>query len=187
MIKAMYRDLDNWLVDHNCDIKASEIQGLLSGLMAANIQIQPDEFVTHLIEYAGLQPAQLAEIYEKLMILLATLYESWTGIAVDFELLLPDDDELIDERADALGAWCTAFLVGFGLSGQPTKHSEFSPDVRSALEDLSEIAQVEIGERDDTLEKAFSDVSEHVRLSAVLVATEFFKPGSADDQGSLIH
>ena len=69
MIRAMYRDLDDWLVDNNCDIRASEIQGLLSGLMAANIQIQIDEFVAHLTEYADLRPSAMIEIHEQLKIL----------------------------------------------------------------------------------------------------------------------
>ena len=47
--------------------------------------------------------------------------ESWSGMGLDFEMLLPEDDELIEERADALGAWCEAFLAGLGLSGELSK------------------------------------------------------------------
>ena len=43
MIAELYRSMDDWLVDQNSDIRASEVQGLLAGLMAANIQVRPEE------------------------------------------------------------------------------------------------------------------------------------------------
>ena len=55
MIEELYRAMDDWLVDQNSDIRASEVQGLLAGLMAANINIRPDEYVARLTEYADLQ------------------------------------------------------------------------------------------------------------------------------------
>ena len=56
MIAELYRSMDDWLVDQNSDIRASEVQGLLAGLMAANIQVRPEEYVARLAEYADLQP-----------------------------------------------------------------------------------------------------------------------------------
>ena len=87
-------------------------------------------------------------------------------------MLLPEDDELIEERADALGAWCESFLAGLGLSGELSKERKLSEDVRQALEDLSEIARIEADGDDESLEKAFADVSEHVRLASLLIANE---------------
>ena len=76
-------------------------------------------------------------------LLLGELHKSWSGMGLDFELLLPDDNELIEERADALGAWCGSFLVGLGLSGEISKDRNLSEDVRRP-EDLSEIARIEV-------------------------------------------
>jgi len=53
-----------------------------------------------------------------------------------------------------------------------SKDKKLSEDVRQALEDLSEIARIEADGDDESLEKAFADVSEHVRLAALLIATE---------------
>ena len=172
MIEELYRSIDDWLVDQNSDIRASEIQGLLAGLMAANLTVRPDEFVVRLAEYADIHPGSFAQVSDSLDLLFGDLHKSWSGMGLDFELLLPDDNELIEERADALGAWCGSFLAGLGLSGEISKDRNLSEDVRQALEDLSEIARIEAGGQDETLEKAFADVSEHVRLAALLVATE---------------
>ena len=108
-------------------------------------------------------------------------------MGLDFELLLPDDNELIEERADALGAWCGSFLAGLGLSGEISKDRNLSEDVRQALEDLSEIARIEAGGQDETLEKAFADVSEHVRLAALLVATELPGYQHKDPEKATVH
>jgi hypothetical protein len=172
MITEIYRSMDDWLVDQNSDIRASEVQGLLAGLMAANLQVRPEEYVARLAEYADLQPGMLTQIAEMLETLYGELHESWSGMGLDFEMLLPEDDELIEERAEALGAWCESFLAGLGLSGELSNDQQLSEDVRQALEDLSEIARIEADGDDESLEKAFADVSEHVRLAALLVATE---------------
>ena len=172
MITELYRPMDDWLVDQNCDIRASEVQGLLAGLMAANIQVKPDEYVARLAEYADLQPGAITQIASMLETLFGSLHESWNGIGLDFEMLLPEDDELIEERADALGAWCESFLAGLGLSGELSRERKLSEDVHQALEDLSEIARIEADGDDESLEKAFADVSEHVRLASLLIATE---------------
>ena len=172
MITEIYRSVDDWLVDQNSDIRASEVQGLLAGLMAANLQVRPEEYVARLAEYADLQPGMLTQIAEMLETLYGELHESWSGMGLDFEMLLPEDDELIEERAEALGAWCESFLAGLGLSGELSNDQQLSEDVRQALEDLSEIARIEADGDDESLEKAFADVSEHVRLAALLVATE---------------
>lgn len=178
MIQALYRTLDDWLVDQDADIRASEIQGLLAGLLAASGGVKPEEYAGRLAEYADLELARFSEIAVHLETLFTTLQESWDGMGLEFELLIPEDDELIEERADALGAWCEAFLAGLGLSGEFTQETQLTADARQALEDLSEIARIEVDEADEDLEKAFADVSEHVRLAALLVATELNGQGS---------
>jgi uncharacterized protein YgfB (UPF0149 family) len=179
MIQTMYRTLDDWLVDQDADIRASEIQGLLAGLLAASRHVKPEEYAGRLAEYADLELSRFAEIAAPLETLFQTLRDSWDEMGLEFELLIPEDDELIEERADALGAWCEAFLAGLGLSGTFTQETQLTGDARQALEDLSEIARIEVDESDDALEKAFADVSEHVRLAALLVATELNGQGSA--------
>ena len=97
MIEELYRSIDDWLVDQNSDIRASEIQGLLAGLMAANLTVRPDEFVARLAEYADIHPGSFAQVSDSLDLLFGDLHKSWSGMGLDFELLLPDDNELIED------------------------------------------------------------------------------------------
>ena len=187
MITELYRPVDDWLVDQNCDIRASEVQGLLAGLMAANIHVKPDEYIARLAEYADLQPGAITQIADMLETLFWSLHRSWTGIGLDFEMLLPEEDELIEERADALGAWCESFLAGLGLSSALLRERKLSEDVRNALEDLSEIARIEVEGDDESLEKAFADVSEHVRLASLLIATDLCSDQNEEPNESIVH
>lgn len=172
----MYRTLDDWLIDQGSESQASEIQGLFAGMLATSESPQiAQEFAARLLEYADIPPAALQQVSSELDTIVTTLQTSWSGLGLDFELLLPADDEVIDERVDALGAWCGAFLSGAGLSGGLTQHQAMSEDMRNALYDLSEIARITLDEEDEAMERLFFEVCEHVRLSALVVATEYLK------------
>ena len=41
------------------------------------------------------------------------------GTQMQFELLMPDDDEPIELRAEALTLWCNGFVYGLGSGGAP--------------------------------------------------------------------
>ena len=69
-----------------------------------------------------------------------------------FQPFLPDDDETIEDRTDALSQWCRGFLGGFAeaqayLEKQPSQEQaaantpSFSETVQEAIGDLSAIAQ----------------------------------------------
>ena len=107
-------------------------------------------------------------------------------MGLDFELLLPDDNELIEERAMPWARGAVPSLP-VGSFGKDLKRQKSLEDVRQALEDLSEIARIEAGGQDETLEKAFADVSEHVRLAALLVATELSGYQHKDPEKATVH
>ena len=46
------------------------------------------------------------------------------GDEMEFELLLPDDDAPLEQRATALSQWCQGFLYGFGTGGSRASASE---------------------------------------------------------------
>ena len=93
----MYRTLDDWLVDHCSDSQASEVQGLFAGMLATSQSPKVEqEFAARLIEYADLQPAALQQVANELNTMVTTLQTSWSGLGLDFALLLPADDELIE-------------------------------------------------------------------------------------------
>jgi uncharacterized protein YgfB (UPF0149 family) len=95
---------------------------------------------------------------------------------LDFELLLPDDDEPLPLRAESLGHWCSGFLSGLGIGGL-SDLDRVSEDLRELLDDLTHIARVEfeLGESGEEENFALEEVLEYVRV-AVLYAYEELQP-----------
>lgn len=88
-----------------------------------------------------------------------------------FELLLPDDERPIGERADALLVWCRGFLGGFGLA--TGERAPLSPEAAEALDDLGRIAGSALSYEDPQGdEEALAEISEFVRMAALLLHSE---------------
>ena len=85
---------------------------------------------------------------------------------MSFAPLLPDDDEPVADRVEALAEWCSAFLAGIASLGD-LRLSEEESDV---LEDLSAIASAEVGtENEEEAERLYTEVVEYIRVSVLLL------------------
>ncbi|MBL8296979.1 MAG: UPF0149 family protein [Rhodanobacteraceae bacterium] len=93
-----------------------------------------------------------------------------------FEPLLPEEDEPLGERADALVQWCRGFLGGLGLSGASTEQ-KLSPDGAEILRDFGAIAASQL-EYDDAEEdeSALVEVLEFIRVGVMLLHAELAPP-----------
>jgi uncharacterized protein YgfB (UPF0149 family) len=88
-----------------------------------------------------------------------------------FELLLPDGDDPVAERGEALLGWCRGFLGGFGLSAGA--EPPLSDESKDALADLGRIAASELSYEDPaTDEEALEEVAEFVRVAALLLHSD---------------
>lgn len=83
-----------------------------------------------------------------------------------FQLLLPDDGRAA-QRAEALFAWCRAFLGGFGLS---VGDKPLSDEGQEALRDLANLGAAQIDEADDDSdEEALAEIEEYLRMAVLLL------------------
>ena len=90
----------------------------------------------------------------------------------DFAPLLPDDDEPIGERTEALSQWVQGFLYGLG-SGVTGDHARVSPEAGEIVRDFIEIAHGgEAVDDSEESEMAFAEVVEFVRVGVQLLFVE---------------
>lgn len=83
------------------------------------------------------------------------------------ELLLPEDDAPVDQRGEALVAWCRGFLGGIGLAGIEPRLGE---EAREALGDVARIAESDVSYEDpEADEDALIELEEFVRVAALLI------------------
>jgi uncharacterized protein YgfB (UPF0149 family) len=92
---------------------------------------------------------------------------------LQFTAMLPDDDEPLAKRTEALGQWCQGFLYGLGTN--PIPHADdLPPDIGEIVRDLSSIVQVGVDETEDeeANESAYAELVEFVRVGVQLLFEE---------------
>ncbi len=106
----------------------------------------------------------------------------------EFSPLLPDDDEGLDERVEALALWCGGFI--YGLATAPGFNLEgLSEDARELVSDFSELSRTALdateAESDEDNERDYAELVEYVRVGAQLIFLELrqgqSRPAQAED------
>lgn len=172
------------LTTENIQSHASEFHGVLTGLVCAGYTFEEHSYLGMLNDLFN-----NGEVFPSAVkVIIKQMYsELWSDILDDdyaFQLMLPDDDESIVERGHALGSWVQGFNLGFGL--QQKNSPVTSSEVKEVLTDFSEIANLsdEMEEDEDT-EQAYFEISEYVRISALLCFTELgSSPTAVDDKNT---
>lgn len=92
-----------------------------------------------------------------------------------FRLGVPGDDTALDTRVAALAAWAREFLSALGRAGE--RLNTLESEARETLNELDAIGQgATVGEADDeSEERMYAELVEHVRLS-VLFLYEVLNP-----------
>lgn len=162
---------------------ASEIHGLVSGYICAGGEVSEEKIIRLVAGQLELEYSSVLEINQLLSFLSKQIVEQLEHPDFEFEVLLPDDD--IDElRAciNALGAWCSGFMVGFATGAKKLRDDQITTELQEILKDLMEIAEVEDSEYDgEEDENDFYELIEFVRTSSMLIFTELAL--QREDQG----
>jgi uncharacterized protein len=157
---------------------AAEAHGTLCGLLCAGAEDIPEAWIQNTLadaedhSYGGRNDARG---------LLEALYAGTVAaLAADemvFQLLLPDDDVVLEDRAAALASWCNGFLYGLAVRGlRPME--ELPDELREILSDFSEIGRAGVAEEEveEAGEAAFMELVEYVRVAVQIVNDECRPP-----------
>jgi uncharacterized protein YgfB (UPF0149 family) len=160
----------------------AECHGVLCGLVCRKSGGTANDFLHYLAQLQLLvNPgaalgAALTEAFESTV-------QQLTDEDMGFELWLPDDDELLEDRTTALAQWCYGFVAGLASGGQ---FDILSEEGREAIDDLQQIARADFvvpeGEGPDSEEDevAFTEIVEYVRVVTLMMHEDFRGPGAND-------
>ncbi len=168
-----YYDVTDVLDSAAAPADAADCHGLLSGLVCAAGFADPKIWVAEIFEAYNPTDKSQADAFRRLQQLYEQTVTQLNSSDINFELLLPDDENTLRERAEALGNWCSGFLSGLGLGGLP-EPGNLPEDVSELLNDLSHISRVDF-ELDDPDEKelaAFEEVVEYIRVGVMFMHDE---------------
>lgn len=186
-----YDELGRLLAVSELSPSAAEAHGVYCGLLAAapdpagddqeprwlaelSLPGLPDAAETMSVSDRGQQaPAQrqadVDQCRRMLHDLAAHTRAQINGPALGFELFLPGDDRSLRERAVGVHEWTRGFLFGLGLAGVDA--ARLAPRTREAFDDLLELTRMDLNDLDDdeANEQALSDVTEFIRVAAMLL------------------
>lgn len=175
LIQAVQAELQQ----HRLGVDAAELHGALCGFVCAGGTPQASRW----LEQLAIEGADTIGEQGALQQLLAASCAQLADDELGFELLLPDDEVAIAQRAQALVSWCSGFLGGFGLVAEGA--SGLSVEAVEALQDLGKIAATQLSFDDPESDaEAYEEVAEFVRVAALLIYSERH---SSPPAGSSVH
>ncbi len=169
-----YLILDSALHKLDTEITPSEIHGTLCGLLCANSNAGADIWQQALWPNQPSSDLLVAEAYDVFKQTHDTTRQQLNDPACEFQMLLPDDDDSLDTRVNALGDWCQGYLIGLSLGGI-TDFAPLPENAREITKDLLEIAragtsyELEGSEED---ENAYAELVEYLRVGVLLINEE---------------
>lgn len=180
--------LDEVMFKVNATMGAAESHGALCGMLCARGSTDLSEWMGHVLGEREQGNVFLRDVANQL----SDLHQSTLGQINDpfgaFQLLLPDDDDVLEERTEALADWCMGFVYGLAAGGI-SEEKKLPEDTHELLLDFIEISRAghNISDQDDDLadddvadddvaseedEQAFVEIVEYVRTGVLLINEE---------------
>ncbi|AKE51114.1 UPF0149 family protein [Kangiella geojedonensis] len=152
------------------DLTPSELAGMIHGLFGHGFVIESGRWQQHMSEFLASGEPLPEPALEGLEQLIAFCQKDYQADSFSIDLMKPEDDLPLEQRAKAVGEWCQGYLTGYGLVPQKDD-KKLEDESKEALEDIGEIAKIdfEMSEPDEEMEKAFMTVCEHIKMSALLL------------------
>ncbi|MBL4711739.1 MAG: UPF0149 family protein, partial [Gammaproteobacteria bacterium] len=143
---------------------------------------EASQWMLHVLGEHEESTKSLQQAGKKLLQIHQMSVEQMNDIDSNFLLMLPDDDEPLEARVEALGIWCQGFVFGLAIGGIK-EDTELPADSKELIKDIIEIsragyvvdeeAELAVSEEgDEEDEVAFMEVSEYVRMGTLLIYEE---------------
>jgi len=148
---------------------AAEAHGTLAGCLCATAGYRLEDWLREILPEGRAAPETAAALEGLFTATAAAL----TQPDMEFEPLLPADEQPIDVRTAALAQWCQGFLYGLG-AGAISDATELPGDAGEIVRDLSEISRagVDATQEEESNEAAYAELVEFVRVGVQLLFEE---------------
>jgi yecA family protein len=167
-----YSRFEQALESIGLDLGASEIHGVLCGLICAGTAQAHIEWIEELFKERSADDLLVGEARQMLGQLYLASRQQIGDEGLEFIPLLPDDDEPLARRAEALVEWCEGYLYGLGMAG--VTEQQLLGDAKEALKDISEFTRLDLDalQEGDSDESAYMQLQEFLRVATLLIREE---------------
>jgi len=186
-LDELYETFDEVLAEADCEVTASEFQGIFAGMISAGLKklcCQAKGTLLEVINDGHTFPKETQNTINNLFSESLRAFRDEDSLPV---IMLPGDDYPLIDRLEAATLWCQGYLLGFGLQLANTKMD--NPEIKEALVDISEISQLElVADESDEAKMALETLLEHIKVAVKMIYLELvFKQEqlAADSSGSV--
>lgn len=168
-----YLGMESLLSRADCTYSAAEIHGVACGLLVINMNTDTEAWLKQVFPERDTQNILQNEIAAELNTVFKTIRTQMQDSNLEFEVLLPSDEDSLADRVDAMQEWTQGFLLGISLAGLK-EFNEMPGDSHEILMHLMEIGQeseFDLGQEDES-EDAYVEIVEFLRMGVLLIAEE---------------
>ena len=163
--EVTYDLLHDTLTTERVPISTSEFHGILCGYLCTQPQTEQYPWQALLSSFIDQQLTLSPLACEVISQTCEQVTTSQAEGSLLFSVMIPDDEQTVQLRVEALGQWCAGFVSGYGYGNSATHPDKQTLD---RLQVLTAIAQVTSDEtaQDDEAERDLLVVCEHVQAVA---------------------
>ena len=180
-----FDDLEALLDQQPLGCSAAELHGVISGIICGGITLDGRSYRPLLLALVNEGLNLSGALADSVEALYRDTCESLVGGECEFLLLLPDDEESVEERLAALVGWVNGYLAGFGVACKQFK--EGSAELQEMINDLAEIARASVDGEGGGSESDLEEVIEYVRIVALSCFAEFSRTPPAPSAAPVVH
>lgn len=176
-----YQELDGHLAVSELNPSTAEAQGMLCAMICAGDPRAEERWVAELLAGKDDTDPSIQRCRRSLEHMAALTREQIASPESVFTPLLPDDSLPLAARALGLYDFSRGFLYGLGLAALDA--GSLSGPAREAFDNLCAITHLDLDDLEDSEdnEQALMELTEFVRVAAMLVYEEQGRPGDQSE------
>lgn len=154
------------------ELGAAECHGLLCGMLCGVDEQAPRRWLEEVLGPEERVHKSTDDCRNELLRVLTDTVRTLCSGQCNFVPLLPDDNQGLGVRSEALANWCSGFLYGIGSAGGDFA-ARLSRDAQEVLSDFSEVTRLKSDtEESESLEADYSEIVEYMRVGVMLIFEE---------------
>lgn len=133
--------------------------------------------------------AHATQVKALLLLLFDNTAQQLQAGGFEYNLLLPDDDDSLEIRTEALGHWCQGFILGLQMLGIEKARELPTQDLAEIYGDIAEISQVSLHDmqHDEEEARSYVELVEYLRVGVMLFCEELHNGRPQSSDGQVIH
>jgi len=145
----------------------SEWHGLILGSICYHLKVGVEPNLERLIFDEASKTMDRQPVIELSFSTYRALMDELLAAQDILELMMPDDEESIDYRTEAVAAWCQGYVLGL-LQNEKFSIDQLPPEAAEFTRDVLDIGQAHIGEGEQEDERALMEIVEFLRVGTQL-------------------